>query len=169
MMPTRVDRIYRIIAQIQKERDALEALHQEFTAHAGGDVTDSYYLRAMASNLCDFYSGVERIFMAIGKELNGGLPTGDRWHRDLLRDMQLTIERVRPAVISEDLAKVLEDFLDFRHRNRYSYGYRLEWSRMDRLVQQFPSVLKRFNTEIGAFISVMRRMAEEVEHLIAHA
>ena len=168
-MLTRADRIYRIIAQIQKERDDLETLHREFTVHAGGDVTDSYYLRAVASNLCDFYSGVERIFVAIGKELNGGLPTGDRWCMDLLRDMQLTIARVRPAVISEELAKVLEDFLDFRHRNRHIYGYRLEWSRMDRLVQRFPSVLKRVNTEIGAFLSVLQRMAEEVAHQIAHA
>ena len=168
-MPTRTDRFYRIIAQIQKDREELETLHREFASHANGDVTDSYYLRAVASNLCDFYSGVERIFVAIGKEFNGGLPTGERWHRDLLRDMQLTIERVRPAVISGDLAKVLEDFLDFRHRNRQPYGYQLEWTRMDRLVLQFSSALKRFSTEIGAFLSVMERMAKEVEHQVADA
>jgi len=83
MMLTRADRIYRIIAQIQKEREDLETLHREFTVHAGGDVTDSYYLRAVASNLCDFYSGVERIFVAIGKEFNGGLPTGDLGYIEL--------------------------------------------------------------------------------------
>jgi len=162
-MTQRNERIYRIIAEIEKEMEDLDKLHAEFVAHKDGNITDSYYLRAVALTLHDFYSGVERVFVIIGKELNGSLPKGASWHRTLLRDMQLDIKSVRPSVISEKMVHELEDFLDFRHRIRNIYGYTLEWERMRGLVRKFPSILSMFQEEIGRFVDVMRGIANELE------
>jgi len=45
-------------------------------------------LRATASILHDFYSGIERIFERIAVTLDGGLPEGERWHQSLLQQME---------------------------------------------------------------------------------
>ena len=49
---------------------------------------DTYSLRARGSILHDFSSGVERIFVRIAGELNGGVPQAERWHQELLGDME---------------------------------------------------------------------------------
>jgi len=43
------------------------------------------YVDSAALNLHSFYSGAERLFEAIANELDGGLPKGEAWHRELLR------------------------------------------------------------------------------------
>ena len=41
-------------------------------------------LRGTGAILHDFYTGIEHIFETIAPELNGGLPAGEAWHRELL-------------------------------------------------------------------------------------
>jgi hypothetical protein len=59
-----------------------------------------HYYNSVALNLHSFYSGFERIFEMIDKIIDKIFPSGDQWHRDLLRQMTLEIPEVRPKVIS---------------------------------------------------------------------
>ena len=47
------------------------------------------YLDSVALNLHGFYSGLERIFELIAKHVDEDIPSGDLWHRDLLRQLLL--------------------------------------------------------------------------------
>lgn len=47
--------------------------------------------------------------------------------------MKLEIVGYRPAVIDEELYRVLEDFHGFRYLYRHSYSFKLDWDR-ERLV-----------------------------------
>lgn len=111
----------------------------------------TFDLRAIGSILHDFYCGIERIFERIAKELNGGIPEGDDWHRQLLRDMTLDIKGVRPPVISEDLEKMLIEYLRFRHVFRNIYGFSLEWRFMAVLVERLPFTLNTLKKDIEGF------------------
>jgi HepT-like protein len=42
------------------------------------------YIDSAALNLHDFYAGLERIFQQIGSTVDGNMPTGHNWHRELL-------------------------------------------------------------------------------------
>ena len=42
-------------------------------------------------------------------------PSGEDWHRDLLRQMTQDLVDVRPAVISRETALIMDRFLRFRH------------------------------------------------------
>ena len=46
------------------------------------------YIDSAALNLHDFYAGLERIFHQIATTIDGKLPTGREWHRDLLQQAQ---------------------------------------------------------------------------------
>lgn len=52
------------------------------------------YLDSAVLNLHDFYAGLERIFQQIGTIVDGHIPTGSAWHRDLLQQMQTEIENL---------------------------------------------------------------------------
>jgi hypothetical protein len=71
-------------------------------------------LSALAAFLHSFYTGVENIFKRVATELDGQLPGGDSWHRDLL-DAMTTENARRSRFISPELRDRLTDFLQFRH------------------------------------------------------
>ena len=49
------------------------------------------YIDSAALNLHDFYAGLERIFHQIATTIDGNLPVGREWHRDLLHQMQIDL------------------------------------------------------------------------------
>lgn len=82
----------------------------------------------------DFYTEIERIFEKVAPELNGGVPAGPAWHRDLLDSMSLDLPGVRPPVLSGATAAALAEYLRFRHLYRNLYGFELDWARLAPLV-----------------------------------
>ncbi|MBI4703167.1 MAG: hypothetical protein HY744_18780 [Deltaproteobacteria bacterium] len=87
-------------------------------------------LRGCGDIVHDFYTGVERIFQKIAPELNGGLPAGAAWHRELLENMTLDLPGIRPPLLARDTARQLDEFLRFRHLFRNVYGFELEWPKL---------------------------------------
>ena len=143
----------RVAREVEAEITALQTLTDEL--RSAGDTTDSIALRARGSILHDFYTGTERMFIRIAEELNGGVPRGEQWHRQLLRDMSLEIPGVRPALISPELEQRLADYLRFRHLFRNVYGFVLEADRMRSLELDFESVLAETVSQIRRFLSWM--------------
>ena len=92
----------RLAAEIEHELEHLEQLREELAAAPRDD--DTFTLRARGSVLHDVYSGIERVFVRLAEELDGGVPQGEQWHRRIITDMSLEIPEVRPAVIEPDLA-----------------------------------------------------------------
>ena len=99
----------------------------------------------------DLYTGAERIFVRLAEELNGGVPLGEQWHRQLLQDMARDLPDVRPHVIAPELASELGEFLRFRHVFCNVYGFVLEAERMKPLEERFASVLDRLTAQVRAF------------------
>ena len=141
----------RLAAEIASELASLTLLEEQSTGAPQGD--DTFSLRARGSILHDFYSGIERVFVRIAEELNGGVPQGEQWHRQLVKDMSLEIPQVRPAVIDEELARSLGDFRRFRHVFRNVYGFALEDQRMRPLEARLPAVLAAFRRQVGEFLA----------------
>ena len=141
----------RLAAEIEHELERLVELQDELATAPHGD--DTFTLRARGSVLHDFYSGVERVFVRIAEELNGGVPQGEQWHRQIVTDMSLEIPGVRPAAIDTALAEELGGYLRFRHVFRNVYGSLLQADRMRPLEEGLPNVLTAFLTQIRAFLT----------------
>ncbi len=154
-------KIHRVISEIEEELGNIERLLSELNEHQKEEPRNSFYLRAVGSIFHDFYCGIERIFERIAEELNGGIPEGENWHIQLLKDMTLQIEEVRPAVISKELLAELKGYLEFRHRFRNIYGFELEWDKMKGLKETMPGIAERFKKEIKEFIAFMKTLTEE--------
>jgi hypothetical protein len=101
--------------------------------------------------LLGFYNGIENIFKRVTVELDQDMPQGEGWHKVLLERMTREAPP-RPAVISSDLARTLEDYLKFRHFFRSAYSFQLRWERMSELVAGCQGVLERLEGELDAFL-----------------
>jgi hypothetical protein len=108
----------------------------------------NYILRAGGSILHDFYTGIEKIFENIAKEIDQRVPMGEEWHSELLHQMTLDIPGLRPPVISAATEKKLREYLGFRHLFRKRYGFELDWEKMKKLLIKIPQVLAHLEQEL---------------------
>ncbi|MDZ7364093.1 MAG: hypothetical protein ONB46_25770 [candidate division KSB1 bacterium] len=90
------------------------------------------FVEFAAMHLQSYYTGVEHILKTIATKIDGSIPEGDRWHKDLLDQVAIEIPRVRPVVISKSLWDELVDYLAFRHviRNVYPFDINAKKVRM---------------------------------------
>ena len=113
---------------------------------------DSVEIRAAATSLHAFYNGIENIFAALARQVDGVIPDGDRWHYTLLRDMCMSTDK-RGQVISVELKQTLEQYLAFRHFFRHSYGFVLDWEQLRPLCVNRAEIFKRLKAELEDFLS----------------
>jgi len=159
MSPVEAKALRRLIAAVEKE---LERLRELRTEKQSIDV-DTAHPRVLGSLLHDFYTGIERLFQKIALELEGGVPKGADWHRELLEDMTLEIRDVRPPVITEPLRKDLDEYLRFRHLFRSLYGFELERDRMRPLMERFDATFAEFERQMTDFLATLSDLAKGLE------
>ena len=106
---------------------------------------------ALGSVLHSFYTGLEGIFLTVAKRVDEQVPSGDRWHRNLLNQVAAATER-RTALISKETKESLQTYLAFRHFFRQAYTYVLRWEDMRALVNGLASTWARTKTELEAWL-----------------
>lgn len=112
---------------------------------------DDLYLDAVALNLHAFYSAIERIFEKIANEIDESVPGGANWHRELLDQMTLEIDGIRPAVLSIDLKEELEDYRGLRHVVRNVYTFHLNPEKLANLVAKLPGIMSKVEAQLTGF------------------
>jgi hypothetical protein len=157
------ERFIRLAAALRQERDRISRIVGEAT-DALADFADREpplrELRGIGDIVHDFYTGIEHVFERLAPELNGGLPAGSAWHRELLENMTLDLRGVRPPVLGVETARALEEFLRFRHLFRHLYGFELEWPRLRRLLERLPPAWESVDADLERFLEFLDAAAK---------
>jgi predicted nucleotidyltransferase len=122
-----------LIARIQRElaHIATQYVQMEEQLNVAKRTEQNAYWMAVSLGLHGIYTGFEKIFEQIAREVDGNLVKGERWHKALLEQMSVEISGVRSAVIDEQTLKALSQYLSFRHVVRSNYAYQLEHDRIE--------------------------------------
>lgn len=118
------------------------------------------YLESVALNLHAFYSGLERLFELIARDVDRVLRAGEGWHHDLLQQMTKEIAETRPAVISPDSASTLDELRRFRHLVRNVYTFNLVPQKMEPLMSALPGLWRQVQAELAAFADFLEELAQ---------
>lgn len=118
------------------------------------------YLDSAALNLHDSYAGLERIFHHIAATVDRSVPSGHEWHRELLRQMTVTLPKIRPQVLSVETSKAIDEFLRFRHVVRNIYTFEFDAERVEGLVQRMRPAFEQVETELLAFAGFLDKLAQ---------
>ena len=119
-----------------------------------------FYLDSAALNLHDFYAGLERIFEHIAANVDRSVPSGQDWHRELLRQMAVDIPQIRPQVLSRASAGTIDEYLRFRHVVRNIYAFEFDPERIGRLVRNLRSSFEQVQTDLLSFAEFMDKLAQ---------
>jgi hypothetical protein len=105
---------------------------------------DLIEMSASAMFLHSFYNGIENILKLIIKFYDSKLPNDIKWHMELLEKAFVSNES-RREIFKKEIQEKMEEYLKFRHFVRHSYGFQLEWERMEDLIcdiENFWEILK---------------------------
>jgi hypothetical protein len=136
----------------QIEKAVLAAVSQAKKAAVTGDAD---YLQAAALSLQNFYTGVERVFEEIAKQVDESLPLGASSHRELLDQMGLELSSMRPAVLQAVTLEELNEYRGFRHVAIHRYGFELQPNRIRELVDALPVCYGHFSADIQRFCNFL--------------
>ena len=150
-----------MISEIEKEIDTINILRNEMKEITSIDPI--IFRRAMGSILHDFYTCCERIFKRIAFDVNGGFDESEKWYKALLFKMTVPIKDIRLAVISEDMAAELDEYLSFRHVFRNIYGFELRSERLVHLSKKFDKAAEIFIQEIKGFVIFLEKELRKLE------
>jgi len=117
------------------------------------------YLDSVALNLHGLYSGLERLFELVARHVDGVTPSGENWHRDLLQRMAQEMPERRPAVVSADTARALDEYRRFRHLVRNLYTFHLVPEKLEDLLNALPRAWQNVQAELLAFAEFLEDLA----------
>ena len=114
----------------------------------------------IATDLTDVYCGIESIFERIANEVDGYLPRGSMWHKNLLE--QMTKQRPeRQPVISENTSNQLETLLKFRHKVRNIYGRELRYDDTFVHAETIGELFDDVSKDLNAFTDSLEKNTED--------
>ena len=114
----------------------------------------------IATDLADVYRGIENIFLRIAREVDMHVPTGSRWHKNLLAQM-VEQRPERPPVISENTSLQLEKLLEFRHKVTNIYGRELVYEKTIEHAKSIDELFTTVSQELNAFTDSLAKREED--------
>lgn len=124
-------------------------------------LADNFMLRAVASVLLDYYTAAENIFKEVAKAIDGKVPEGQDWHKELLVQMKLNIPGIRPPVLSRDTFSQLDEYRRFRHLVRHLYGFNLLPEKVESLLKSLPGINESLKKDLNNFCREMKNLIIE--------
>ena len=120
-----------------------------------------YIEEVIANKLADVYNGIERIFERIAREVDTDVPTGSRWHKNLLTQMaEQRPERL--PVLSENTAVQLEELLKFRHKVNNIYGEELKYEETEPHAKSIDILFASVSQDLRTFTDSLVRGKEGI-------
>ena len=133
------------------EIDYLLESYDSLLKKARGSILNKVELLATAALLQSFYNGLEKIFIVIKKQLDMQIPSGQKWHHELLEAMTSKTDK-RQNVISASSRKILREYMAFRHFFRHSYSFELDQEKIKKLIVELRTNWNKIKADIMAFI-----------------
>ncbi len=150
----------RIRSELENIEEVVTRVRRAAEASEGDSVNSDLYWDAIALNLHDFYTGLERVLRYIATEVDGHVPAGAEWHQELLRQMATPLPQIRPAVFSNETIKRLDEYLRFRHVVRNVYAFEFDPQRMRPLVKALAGDFAQVKGELAVFIDFLAGLAD---------
>jgi hypothetical protein len=84
----------------------------------------------------NLYSAFEDLFKIVAGFWENDAGSNGEFHISLLRRMLVSIEGIRPPLLSEESYRLLNELRGFRHVFRYAYSYGLDKDRVSSLLDK---------------------------------
>lgn len=149
--------LQQFLADLEQVVDRSQRLLQKYQT-----TQDEDYIGTLALNLHGFYTGVERCFEEIARQLDETVPSGTDWHRRLLRQMSAELPNLRPPVVQVITRQAIDEYRSFRHVVRNVYTFDLQPNRVVALAEKLPDCFAALKRDVTAFVAFLISVSEDL-------
>jgi hypothetical protein len=154
-----------LISELEADVELLQELkikNRRASDRIQGDRADELDWAALGYTLHNLYNLLENYFLRIAKFFENALDS-TTWHRDLVERMSLSIEGVRPSLLSRSEAAGIDELRAFRHVFRNIYQSTLDPARVRLVQDRLSAILAGFEAAHSRFVEKMRSLADHFE------
>lgn len=137
-----------LVEKILKEIKATQPSGREKTSHLG-------YL------LHNLYCAMEDLFQEIANTFENRIEDLSKYHRELLKRMQLNVPGIRPRLLSKESYLILDELRGFRHIFRHSYDYELAPDKVKDLKQNILANWKHIKRDLNVFTDFLQKAIKD--------
>lgn len=159
-------RLRLLLARLERDMESAFAVYERLgfaTERARSSGPDPVATAAVALYLQNLYTAIEEFLRRVALELDGSLPAGEEWHRELLGQMTLEVAGVRPRLLGEPLHSDLDLLRRFRHIVRHAYAVEYDWAEMQSAVQAANRVMSNLRGAVSPIEETIRAAIQECE------
>ena len=157
--------IARLRGEIVADREAMRQCFGEACGVIttwGEQPPERPYLVVGAVALHGWYTGLEAVLERVARQLDGEVPTGDRWHQALVSQAMVELPGLRPAVLPRSLEPDLRALLGFRHFFRHAYALNLDPAKLKIEVERLRRVAPLVSKALDAFDTFLQRAFDSI-------
>lgn len=137
-----------LLAYIENQEETIQTLHNRIETLKPIDDDKTVNLAYQLHNL---YSAYEDMFKEISATFENNIDRSSGFHKYLLTRMKLSIQGIRPNVISNENYEILGELLGFRHVFRHAYNYNLSPQKINLLREKILSAYPAIKQDIAIF------------------
>lgn len=101
--------------------------------------------------LHNLYCAFEDLFKIIAREFENNIDTTSKYHYELLKRMSISIEGIRPKLLSETTFVLLDNLRAFRHFFRHAYSYELDKRKINIVLEDALKLKEIYKNDINDF------------------
>ena len=106
---------------------------------------------SLAYQFHNLYCAIEDLFKVVARFFENHIVNTSGYHIELLNRMTLRIEGVRPALMSKETAKLVNEFRAFRHLFRHAYSYDIDVDKMQLLIAKLKKFKGKYQQDVLEF------------------
>lgn len=113
-------------------------------------------LESLAYQLHNLYCAFEDLLKIVADFFENHIDDSAHYHSALLWRMKMSIEGVRPALLSEASYKLLDSLRAFRHVFRHAYSYELDSKKLALVLEDALRLNALYREEIDRFLEQLK-------------
>ena len=144
-------------AEVSAQIKEIEKIYRAIEDREKGAKTDQATLESLGYKLHNLYCAFEDLFKIVAQYFENQIEDVARYHKELLRRLSLSIEGVRPALISEKTYKLLDELRAFRHFFRHAYSYELRYEKIVPTLESAYQLKGLYQKDTGQFLNTIEK------------
>lgn len=137
-------------AEIQSQAAAIENIYTKLNERSRGKTRSA--VESVGYQIHNLYCAFEDLFKMVAHAFENQIQDKSQYHLELLRRMTISIQGVRPALLSHESYQLLDNLRSFRHFFRHAYSYELDPRKVSIVMQDAKKLRPRYKEDIRIFL-----------------
>ncbi len=109
-------------------------------------------IESIAYQLHNLYCAFEDLFKIIANTFENNIQDKASYHMELLKRMAISIEGIRPSLVSQESYALLDNLRSFRHLFRHAYSYELDIRKVRIVLDDAMKLREIYRKDINTFL-----------------